>query len=143
MVSRSHTHRDHEYPFHSGFADQTGSGDGLGTTLHLPLPPGTNWGTYSVALKQGLEAIQSFGAQFLLVSLGLDTYDKDPVCIRRAGFCLQGEDFVAMGTMIAEMAPQNAPVIFLQEGGYRMDKIASAAADVVTTFCYKREQAMS
>ncbi|KAL7580924.1 hypothetical protein ACA910_005743 [Epithemia clementina (nom. ined.)] len=139
LVVSIHCDPDYDYPFHSGFSDQTGSGEGLGTTLHLPLPPGTDWNKYSGALKQGLEAIQSFGAEVLLVSLGLDTHDNDPVCIRRAGFGLKGDDFVAMGAMIAEMAPQNAPVVFLQEGGYNLEKVAQAASDVVTSFCHQRK----
>jgi hypothetical protein len=32
-----HRHPDHDYPFHSGFADQTGAGAGLGTVSILPL----------------------------------------------------------------------------------------------------------
>jgi acetoin utilization deacetylase AcuC-like enzyme len=136
LVVSIHCDPDYEYPFHSGFADQKGEGEAMGTTLHLPLAPGTNWEAYSAALKQGLAAISEFGAQALIVSLGLDTLENDPVSLRRAGFTLQGADYVAMGTTIAEqVSPLNIPVIFLQEGGYRMDQIASAAANVVTSFC--------
>ena len=40
-----------------------------------------------------------------------------------------------MGETIAEGIPANIPTIFLQEGGYRMDKVGEAAANVVTGFC--------
>lgn len=35
-----HCDPDVEYPFNSGWADQTGAADGLGSTLNIPLPPG-------------------------------------------------------------------------------------------------------
>lgn len=138
MVVSIHCHPDYDYPFHSGFEDEVGSGEGQGTTLHLTLMPGTTWdGAYRTALSKGLQAIQDFGAKALVVSLGLDTLYKDPCAIRRAGFCLDGDDYVHMGEMIATQGPK-VPTMFLQEGGYRMDKVGDAAADVVTSFVRAR-----
>ena len=141
FVVSIHCNPDYEYPFHSGFKDQRGEGAGEGTTLHLPLQPGTTWNTYSSALQQGLDAIMDYGATALIVSLGLDTHEKDPVTMRRAGFALKGDDYCSMGAMIAAATKEhNIPVIFLQEGGYRMDKVASAAANVLTSFCEMKSQ---
>ena len=142
LVVSLHCDPDWDYPFHSGFADETGSGEGVGTTLHLPMPPGTTWeSSYQQNLQDGLKAIKEFGPSAVLVSLGLDTHDKDPCAIQRAGFHLQGKDYRAMGRMIAEELPPRCPTIFLQEGGYRMDKIAEAASDVVTSFSQHRSVA--
>lgn len=138
LVISIHCHPDHDYPFHVGFADETGTGAGEGTTLHLPLMPGTTWeNAYRDALEQALRAITDFDTQALVVSLGLDTLLKDPCAIRRAGFSLAGDDYVSMGEMIATLAPR-VPTIFIQEGGYRMDKVGDAAADVVTSFVRAR-----
>jgi acetoin utilization deacetylase AcuC-like enzyme len=46
-----HRHPDHDYPFHSGFADQTGTGAGLGTVSILPLAGRDGNGTYKLALS--------------------------------------------------------------------------------------------
>lgn len=137
LVVSIHCDPNFDYPFHSGFSDQTGKGEGLGSTVFLPLPPGTTWNKYSEeGLVPGLDAIRSFGAEVLIVSMGLDTHLNDPVALRRAGFALQGDDYLAMGQQISEfITPLQIPVIFLQEGGYKMDQIASAAANVLTGFC--------
>ena len=42
------------YPFFSGFADETGTGPGLGFNLNVPLPPGTGAKEYRPALAAAL-----------------------------------------------------------------------------------------
>ena len=100
MVVSIHCHPDHDYPFHSGFEDETGAGDAKGTTLMLPLLPQATWNEYQVALTKAMETIQEFGAEALVVSMGLDTHDQDPCAIRRAGFKLSGKDYLEMGKLI-------------------------------------------
>lgn len=133
-----HCNPDYDYPFHSGFADQTGTGAGTGTVVNLPLAPKAKWNTtYKPALETAMQHIIDFGAQAVVVSMGLDTYDKDPCAIQRAGFCLQNDDYLEMGCLIGAILP-TVPTVFLQEGGYRMDKIGQAAADVVEGFRSQR-----
>jgi acetoin utilization deacetylase AcuC-like enzyme len=142
LVVSMHCDPDCDYPFHVGFAD-----DGNASTLHLPLPPGTTWDdAYRSALQQGLDAIVSFAQcenhnlVAVIVSLGLDTYDQDPCAIRRAGFALTAPDYLAMGELMATTLSRNIErqakpaIVFVQEGGYRMDVIGTAAANVVTSF---------
>ncbi|ACI65812.1 predicted protein [Phaeodactylum tricornutum CCAP 1055/1] len=138
LVVSIHCDPDFDYPFHSGFAEETGTGDGMGATLHLPLAPGATWKEYAVALEQATAKICRFEAQLLIISMGLDTYDQDPCTIRRAGFHLQGEDYCRMGEMIAKNAPAGIPTLFFQEGGYRMEKLGEAAANVLTSFTAHR-----
>lgn len=135
LVASIHCDPDHEYPFHSGFADETGANEGVGVTLHLPLSPGTEWDGYRDALVTALDRIvEDFGAQAVVVSLGLDTYKNDPCTIRRAGFGLSGEDYWNMGQLIGDKL-KDVPAVFVQEGGYRMDAVGKAAADVLVGFC--------
>jgi len=142
LVVSLHCDPDHDYPFHAGFAEETGHGAGQGATLHLPMPPGTTWeASYQENLQTGLRAIQQFRPRAVLVSLGLDTHDQDPCAIRRAGFGLKGKDYKAMGRLLADELPAGIAVVFFQEGGYRMDKIGEAAANVVTSFCQHRSVA--
>jgi acetoin utilization deacetylase AcuC-like enzyme len=139
LVVSIHCHPDCDYPFHHGFSDQTGAGAGTGTTCHLPLAPGAVWSEhYQPALVQALQRILEFGAQALVVSMGLDTYDKDPCAIQRAGFCLQAPDYLELGSVIGAAVP-TLPTVFLQEGGYRMDKIGEAATNVVEGFRSQRK----
>ena len=133
-VCSLHCDPDFDYPFTSGFADQIGEGSGWGSTMHMPLPPKTSWQKYEEALSVAMDAITSgFGAQGLVVSLGLDTYAGDEVSTKRAGFQLSGDDYTKMGELIGSKT--NVPTVFIQEGGYKMDVVGDAAADVVASFC--------
>lgn len=121
FVVSLHCDPNFDYPFNSGFADQTGIGAGEGTTLHIPLKPGTTWDdAYQAELSRAMDAIVVFGAQALVVSLGLDTHDGDPVAIRRAGFHLADSDYVEMGKVIGAKLQGKIPIVFVQEGGYKV-----------------------
>jgi len=131
-----HCDPEQDYPFTSGYADQVGSDGAEGTTLHLPLSPGTTWdGNYEVALKKALAAIDDFGAEALVVSLGLDTHAGDGISTARAGFHLNCayDDYCKMGRTIGSGVKKEVPILFIQEGGYEMDVVARAASDVVTS----------
>jgi acetoin utilization deacetylase AcuC-like enzyme len=131
-----HCHPDHDYPFHSGWEDETGRGSGAGTTLNLPLLPTTTWNEYKPALEKAVKRIQEFGATALVVSMGLDTLEGDPCAVRRAGFKLSGNDYLEMGKTIGH---NKIPTLFMQEGGYEMDNLAQAAADVLAGFAESQQ----
>ena len=79
-----------------------------------------------------MEAIIKFEPQALVVSLGLDTHEGDAVAVNRGGFQLSGRDYYEMGMYIGKcMIGKNVPCVFVQEGGYKMDVVGDAAADVV------------
>jgi acetoin utilization deacetylase AcuC-like enzyme len=86
-----------EFPFFLGHADETGAGAGLGANLNIPLPRGTGFGRWSEALEHALQAIGRFGAQALVVSLGMDTFEGDPI----SGFTLQCADYLRVGQRLA------------------------------------------
>jgi acetoin utilization deacetylase AcuC-like enzyme len=115
-----------DYPYFSGFAEERGVGAGAGTTLNLPLPPGTEWSAYGDALAVACAAISAFGADTLVVSLGVDTALEDPDSFR-----LTGDDFGRMGAMIAAL---NLPTLFVQEGGYCLDVIGRKVVNVLAAF---------
>ncbi len=105
-----------EYPFFLGHADETGAGAGLGANLNLPLPRGTDFGRWSQALEVALAAIGRFGAQALVVSLGVDTFAGDPI----SGFALQGDNYLRMGERLAAVG---LPTVLVFEGGYAVDAV--------------------
>lgn len=137
LVVSIHCHPDHDYPFHSGFSEENEEAKAL---CHLPLLPGSAWEPqYRSALEQGMKAIKEFGAEALVVSLGLDTLGGDPVTLRRAGFELKKTpDYWEMGKLIGSSLGSDIPCLFVQEGGYKMDDLGEAAADVVAAFASER-----
>jgi acetoin utilization deacetylase AcuC-like enzyme len=99
------------YPYHLGYADETGAGRGTGTTVNLPLPARLDDDGYLAALDQALDAIDRFDPAVVVVSLGLDTFDGDPIC----DLALTTEGFGRCG---AAVAARGRPLVVLQEGGY-------------------------
>lgn len=115
-----------DYPYLSGFAHERGTGAGEGTTLNLPLPPGTEWHAYAEALTVALAGIREFGADTLVVSLGVDTAVEDADSFR-----LTGDDFSRLGGAIASLA---LPTLFVQEGGYCLEVIGRNVVNVLAAF---------
>ena len=116
-----------EYPFYLGYADERGEGAGLGCNQNLPLPRGTGFSVWRAALAQALQGIARFGADALVVSLGLDTFDGDPV----AGFKLQSDDYLRVG---ADIAAAGLPTVFVFEGGYAVAEVGVNAVNVLAGF---------
>ena len=99
------------YPFVWGYAHERGEGEGLGTNLNLPLPLGTADDGFLLALEQAKKAIAAFAPGALVVALGLDASEYDPL----AGLRVTTEGFGRIGAFIAKMG---LPTVFVQEGGY-------------------------
>jgi acetoin utilization deacetylase AcuC-like enzyme len=106
-----HGDPDRAYPYFSGFAEETGAGHGEGSTLNLPLPARCSNEDYIAALDRGLEAIAGFGDGPVIVSLGIDTYERDPIC----DLGLTTGAYHEAGRRVRELGRS---VVVLQEGGY-------------------------
>ncbi|HMK86377.1 MAG TPA: histone deacetylase family protein [Steroidobacteraceae bacterium] len=115
------------FPYFAGFADETGTGAGAGYTLNIPLPPGTGFSSWSDALSGALGRIRRFGADALVVSLGVDTFAGDPISF----FKLESEDFTAYGRMIGAL---KLPTLFVFEGGYAVAEVGVNTVNVLTGF---------
>ena len=116
-----------EYPFFLGYADEKGAGMGMGTNLNLPLPRGTDFAAWAQALETALAAIASFGAEALVVSLGMDTFEGDPI----SGFTLKTDDYLRMGERLAKAG---LPTVFIFEGGYAVQEVGVNAVNVLQAF---------
>nr|WP_315465512.1 histone deacetylase family protein [uncultured Rhodoferax sp.] len=116
-----------EYPFYLGHADETGTGAGLGANLNLPLPRGTDYATWAQALETALAGIAKFGADALVVSLGMDTFEGDPI----SGFKLKTDDYLRIGERLAQAG---LPTVFVFEGGYAVQAVGVNAVNVLQGF---------
>ncbi len=115
------------YPHFLGFADECGEAQGEGANLNLPLAMYTDWRGYSNALALALQKIRAFGPDVLLVSLGLDTFEADPI----SRFKLTKQDYLRMGETIAGL---KLPALFSFEGGYNLDALAEITVNVLEGF---------
>ncbi len=100
---------------------------GLGYTLNLPLPRGTGFELWREALSLALKRIAEFRADALIVSLGLDTFEADPISF----FRLCSGDFARYGRMLGEV---DLPTLFVLEGGYAVAEIGTNAVNVLSGF---------
>ena len=99
------------YPFFWGHAAERGEGEGMGYNLNLPLPRGTVTEDYLVALATALARIRAFGADVLVLALGLDAHENDPF----HGFKVTTPGFAQIAAKIAGL---DLPTVIVQEGGY-------------------------
>ncbi|PTW59013.1 acetoin utilization deacetylase AcuC-like enzyme [Breoghania corrubedonensis] len=99
------------YPFFWGHAHERGEGAGRGYNVNLPLPRGTGDDGYLKALETAFAHIRAFGADVIVVALGLDAFEKDPL----KGLAVTTPGFARIGKAIAR---QSLPTLFVQEGGY-------------------------
>jgi acetoin utilization deacetylase AcuC-like enzyme len=108
-----HGDPNHYYPWFTGYAEETGGPGGEGRNLNLPLAIGTADEGWLAALAQGIEAIRRFGAEALVVSLGFDASEHEPLnalAVTEDGFARAG----------ATIAAARLPSAIIQEGGYNL-----------------------
>jgi len=116
-----------EYPFYLGYADEVGLGAGRGFNLNIPLPRGTQFPAWRAALADALRAIGDFRADALVVSLGVDTFEADPI----SGFRLCCDDYLRVGEDIVHAG---LPTVFVLEGGYAVEEIGVNVVNVLEGF---------
>ena len=116
-----------EYPFYLGYADETGEGAGAGFNLNLPLAAGSSVVAWFDALEHACGRIAADGVDALVVSLGLDTYEGDPI----SRFALASSDFLRLGERLARLG---MPTVFVLEGGYAAAELGTNAVNVLDGF---------
>ena len=116
-----------EYPFFLGHADERGSNEGEGYNLNLPLPKGTGFEDWYATLNRALQVISDYAPQALIVPLGLDTYEGDPI----SGFKLKSENYVTVGRTLASLG---LPTLLTLEGGYAVAEFGVNTVNVLEGF---------
>jgi acetoin utilization deacetylase AcuC-like enzyme len=116
-----------DYPYLAGHASERGEGEGHGATLNLPLPAGTQAPEYLAALDVALHAIAGAGSTAVVVSLGVDTFERDPI----SRFKLRESDYLEIGRRLRRLP---RPVLFVFEGGYATDEVGRNAVAVLLGF---------
>jgi acetoin utilization deacetylase AcuC-like enzyme len=104
------------YPYFWGHAHERGAGTGEGFNLNLPLALGSPDAPWLAAGDKALARIRDFAPAALVVALGLDASESDPL----QGLKVSGAGFRTMATKIAQLG---LPTVLVQEGGYLSDDL--------------------
>jgi acetoin utilization deacetylase AcuC-like enzyme len=108
------------YPFYLGYGDEVGEGEGRAHNLNLPQPLRADDATYLADLDRALEWIARVPGDVVVVSLGFDTYHRDPI----GDLALTTEGYHEMGRRVAALGRR---LVILQEGGYHVGDLGTNA----------------
>ena len=115
------------FPHIVGYADERGGGAGAGWTHNEPVLPGSGDGVWLAACDRLIDTVGRHRSSALVVSLGVDAAEHDPAAplmVTADGFGTVGERLAALGL----------PTVFVQEGGYDLDRLVALVLAVLTGF---------
>ena len=126
----------HQYPFYpgTGAADETGTKDGVGYTVNVPLSQSASDVTYRAAFDRVVvPVLEAFSPQLVLVSAGFDAHVRDPL----AGMAVSAAGYREMTRSIAEVAERTAGgrVGLFLEGGYDLEGLSTSLAAAIRGLC--------
>ena len=104
------------FPHVVGFGDETGLDEGAGTTFNLPLPPGSGDRDWIDAVERLVESVVAFGAEAVVVSLGVDAAAADP----ESPLLVSADGYRAAGRLVGDL---DLPSVVVQEGGYHLSSL--------------------
>jgi acetoin utilization deacetylase AcuC-like enzyme len=118
----------HRFPFYPGTGrrQETGSGDGLGTTFNLPVEYGTTRREFLKSFRAVLsDAADRLQPELVIVSAGFDAHAEDPV----GSLGLETEDFIELTQLVQDVADVHAQgrIVSVLEGGYNVVRLAECA----------------
>ena len=124
----------HQSPLYPGTGPlrDSGSGEGEGYTVNLPVPPGSGESAWlSLVEHIVVPVLKAFEPDLLLVSAGFDAHRADPL----AQCMLTTESFAKMATHIVATARElSVPFGATLEGGYDLDALAASVAATLEAF---------
>ena len=117
----------HQSPLYPGTGSrhERGSGNARGTTLNVPMPPGSGDSEYVTVFEDILiPALQDFSAEFILISAGFDAHYLDLL----ANVNLTAEGFSKLTDLVMDIAEGTASgnVVSALEGGYSLEGISES-----------------
>jgi acetoin utilization deacetylase AcuC-like enzyme len=127
LFASLHGHPAQEFPYFLGYEEEIGDGPGAGFNLNYPLHWGAGFELWGAALDRACARIADYGPDVLVVSLGVDTFEGDPI----SQFRLKSEDYLEVGARIAALG---RPTLFVMEGGYAVAEIGVNAVNVLQGF---------
>ena len=111
------------FPHYAGYPGERGSGAGEGCNRNLPLAPGAGDADWLAAVNILCGEVRAWGADAIVVSLGLDAAAADPespLRVTEAGYFAAARRIAALG-----------PAVLIQEGGYDLASLGALAVAAI------------
>ena len=124
-------HEEGLYPG-TGEVDETGVGDGEGSTLNVPLAAGAGDADYLLVVEELLRpVVERYDPDLFIVSAGFDAHRHDPISRMR----VSTEGYALLTDRVRSLADDvDAGLAFVLEGGYGLDTLSEGVAIVHETF---------
>jgi len=120
-------------PYYWGTEEERGEGEGLGYNVNVVLPDGTGDDLYLETLEKTIQShIIPYNPDVLIISLGVDTFEGDPV----GTFKITSPCFTKIGKLIKSVG---VPTLFIQEGGYDSPELGVNVCNVLEGFQATKE----
>ena len=119
-------HQAHAYPG-TGLESDTGTGDGVGATMNIPLPPKAGDADYIHVFESlVIPFIKRFAPELILVSAGYDAHPNNKKYVAGIDENLSLNGFYHISRIIAEVADEicSGKVVGVLEGGYDLSSLA-------------------
>lgn len=124
----------HQSPLYPGSGDprESGSGEGEGYTVNLPVDPGAGPDEFLSIVQTVLVPLaRSFEPRLLAVSAGYDAHRDDPL----AECMLDEAAYADMAASLRDLASElGIPVLVCLEGGYALGALAASASATIAAF---------
>jgi acetoin utilization deacetylase AcuC-like enzyme len=129
----------HQYPYYpgTGAATETGTGDGAGFTVNLPMDAGATDADYELVYNTiAFPVLRQFRPELILISAGFDALDNDPL----GGMRLTSSQFARLTAAITDIAGEcgEGRVVAITEGGYDLAGLAGCLRAVIPVLAGER-----
>lgn len=121
LTASMHSDPSYYYPFHSGYEDECGLGDGEGANINACYSADADDAGFLRTFRRLAMAVEAFNPDAVVVGLGTDSLRSDP----HGGHRITPDGIAALAPVIRSW---NRPTVFVQEGGYASDELGPTVA---------------
>jgi acetoin utilization deacetylase AcuC-like enzyme len=118
-----HGDPSNSYPYLTGYESEN-----TPKNVNIPLPEGISDDQYFQVFREAVSLIRNFGADYLVISLGVDTFEKDEL----GNFLLSSDIYKTLAEYLA--AALDIPLLIIMEGGYNTEFLAANVLSFLAPF---------
>ncbi|OIO67705.1 MAG: acetoin utilization protein AcuC [Zetaproteobacteria bacterium CG12_big_fil_rev_8_21_14_0_65_55_1124] len=107
----------------TGFAEEAGKGEAMGTKLNLPLPPGATDADFMPAWEMAEAHICAFKPEFIILQCGADSIAGDPITHLRLSPAAHAHATASLCRLAGECC--EGRLVGLGGGGYNLHNLAA------------------